>query len=134
MGLTGCIGERHVVVPHRRGGDAAWRNRKHMSFEARRAYERREAERREAAVKDWVGDNRPVAEKPKEERSWWDVEEQGIEQESAGIAIEVDDVDQDTDEEYIGPLGEVSELSRIENGDGQGWTTPKTQQTSTTER
>ncbi|TGZ78419.1 hypothetical protein EX30DRAFT_397751 [Ascodesmis nigricans] len=78
-------------------GDCEWRGRKHLSREARKAYERREGERREAAAArgmgevGGVGGVEGVAPVGGEgvigaaysmrgsrttERSWWDVEEQ----------------------------------------------------------
>ncbi|KAI5805127.1 G protein-coupled glucose receptor regulating Gpa2-domain-containing protein [Geopyxis carbonaria] len=86
------------------GGDA-WRHRKHMSFEARKAYERRDAERKEAAETWMVGDN---VERPsqKRERSWWDLEDNGIEEEP---------IREENERKHN---GEIDELSVIENGSG----------------
>jgi len=88
------------------GGDAYWRNRKHMSFEARKAYERREAEKEEAE-EERLG---RVLERgrPQRERRWWD-------QVEGKILEEVEDSDEDTEVDTRS-LGD--ELSRIEHGHG----------------
>jgi len=77
-----------------------------MSFEARKAYERREAEKEEAE-EERLG---RVLERgrPQRERRWWD-------QVEGKILEEVEDSDEDTEVDTRS-LGD--ELSRIEHGHG----------------
>jgi G protein-coupled receptor GPR1 len=91
FGFGKCKG-RSAEIGAEEGGDAAWRNRKHMSFEAKKAYERRDAETHEAA-EEWLRRDQPRSSTTQRgERSWWDVEEQGIE----GELAELEEEDGDT--------------------------------------
>ncbi|RPB04282.1 hypothetical protein L873DRAFT_1825841 [Choiromyces venosus 120613-1] len=104
-------------------GEDGWRNRKNMSFEARKAYERREEERREAAER-WL--QRPddkgrlstssapsaPAEPKKAYRSWWD-----------GFSDDLDEIVEEAESKralqgYPGHDGD--ELSNLEAGVGEG--------------
>lgn len=86
-----------------------------MSFEARKAYERRDVERTEAA-ETWMTDRgREEAEQRGNERSWWDV---AIDNVAASSSSAVDDETLDEDESQR--RGEVDELSSLENQNGTG--------------
>jgi G protein-coupled receptor GPR1 len=68
FGIRKCKGnslESGVETCH----EGAWKNQKHMSYEARKAYERRDAERREAA-ETWLDQGRN---RWRSSVSWWDV-------------------------------------------------------------
>ena len=56
---------------------SAWRTRKHLTYEARKAYERRDAEKREAA-NEWLARDGHQAPRPPQP-TWWDLEQQEIE-------------------------------------------------------
>jgi len=74
---------RSCEVGAEEGEVTDWRHRKHMSYEARKAYERREEELREARMS--MAQSTPQTKQPrsprpghKRERSWWDAAEEHV--------------------------------------------------------
>ncbi|KAI5849221.1 G protein-coupled glucose receptor regulating Gpa2-domain-containing protein [Tricharina praecox] len=135
FGLRKCKG-KSAKIGAEEGGDLAWRNRKHMSFEARKAYERRDAETHEAA-EEWYkrgGDRRERERERERERperrpreSWWDLEQRRAEE----VDLEDEEEEEEEDEDEIMGVGpqirydEFDELSSIEkNGGGGGGGNP----------
>lgn len=117
FGFRQCKG-KSADVGAEDGGDSAWRNRKHMSFEARRAYERRDVEKLDAS-QNW---DRNETRLRQEERSWWDVDERCIDEDmEMDIEIEIEEAVEEEEGEGR-QSGEADELSRIEKGvpDGGG--------------
>ncbi|CCX07349.1 G protein-coupled glucose receptor regulating Gpa2-domain-containing protein [Pyronema domesticum] len=84
------------------GGDEGWRRRKHLSFEARKAYERRDAETKDAA-KEWFGREESIRTR-KPERSWWDVEDQQIEE----------DFEEEEDDDRVSAVSDEDESNELE--------------------
>lgn len=99
FGVGNCAGNS-ADIGAEDGGDEGWRTRKHMSFEARKAYERREEEKKEAE-EEWLA--RDAVGRKRRDMAWWDAHERHLEQ--------------DYDDESI-VESEADELSRIENGEG----------------
>jgi len=118
FGPRTCKG-KSAKIGAEEGGDMSWRNRKHMSFEARKAYERRELETHEAA-EEWFkreGEGRKEQERPERRarESWWDIEQR---------RAEADDPEDDEDE-FVGVVPQIrydesDALSRIERNSGGG--------------
>lgn len=102
FGIRKCKG-KSAEIGAEEGGDAAWHNRKHMSFEARKAYERRDAETHEAA-EEWLSRDHP---RHRGERDWWDVEAQHIDE-----LEELEELEDDTPRG-----GSVDNLPRLEIDD-----------------
>ncbi|KAG0123815.1 G protein-coupled glucose receptor regulating Gpa2-domain-containing protein [Tuber indicum] len=102
-------------------GEDGWRNRKNMSFAARKAYERREEERREAAEL-WLqrqdekgrlssGSSPSAPAEPKKTyRSWWD-----------GFSDELDEIVEEAKNRRASKShpGHADELSNLEAGMGE---------------
>ncbi|KAF8532628.1 G protein-coupled glucose receptor regulating Gpa2-domain-containing protein [Trichophaea hybrida] len=80
FGIQQCKG-KSTELGAEEGGDASWKTRKHLTFEARKAYERREAEKKEAANQWLTRDMECVQTTRRRERSWWDFTEHDIEEE-----------------------------------------------------
>jgi len=116
FGLRECKG-KSAKIGAEEGGDLAWRNRKHMSFEARKAYERRDAET-QAAAKEWFNKGERAKQPERRARqSWWDIQQQRAEEE------DLEDEDDEDEIAGLGPqigYGEFDELSRIEMCGGGG--------------
>lgn len=74
---------RSCEVGAEEGEVTGWRHKKHMSYEARKAYERREEELREARKSVAISTPSPSHHKShhsrhKRERSWWDAAEEHV--------------------------------------------------------
>ncbi|RPB10547.1 family A G protein-coupled receptor-like protein [Morchella conica CCBAS932] len=93
----------------RNEGDG-WRKKKNMSFEARKAYERREEERREAA-EVWLTRQEEKGRRPpmprRSDTNWWDIVDNG-------------DIAEESEEEMseVEPRGRIDELGALEDGRG----------------
>lgn len=81
-----------------------------MSFEARKAYERREEERREAA-EVWLTRQEEKGRRPpmprRSDTNWWDIVDNG-------------DIAEESEEEMseVEPRGRIDELGALEDGRG----------------
>lgn len=80
FGIRKCKG-KSTQIGAEEGGDASWKTRKHLTYEARKAYERRDAEKKEAANEWFCRDLEGIRTTRQRELSWWDLEEQDIEEE-----------------------------------------------------
>lgn len=99
FGMKKCKG-KSTDIGAEEETDSAWKTRKHLTYEARKAYERRDAEKREAANEWMARDGRAVPQRP--QPTWWDLEQREIEG-----GRDDDDDDDDTAEESAGPRNET---------------------------
>ena len=102
FGVKTCKG-KSTDVGAEEEASSAWKTRKHLTYEARKAYERRDAEKREAA-NEWLARDGRQGPRPPPQPAWWDLEQREIDggglDSLGGLGDDGDDDDDDDDDGF----------------------------------